>query len=184
MLEDRITFELNSLLFLCFVLLVLRTVFTCKRLQSKRGNNIPRKITFSGNQKKVGSQRKSLRSICNRLHSAATTHSHTARFSDFSTLMANRKKVVTSAIIVSPPQEMWSSIQAIRSKHDKSYVRWMPHINLIYPFVPANEFANIVGPLTQGLSSLQPFNLTFDSFDFFEHGARSCTLFLKPRTDV
>jgi hypothetical protein len=48
----------------------------------------------------------------------------------------NNRKVVTSAIIVSPPKETWGPIQDIRLKFDKAYKRWMPHINLIYPFFP------------------------------------------------
>jgi len=95
----------------------------------------------------------------------------------------SKRKVVTSAVIVSPPQDMWVPIQAIRSMHDKAYVRWLPHINLIYPFVPANEFPQIVNGFTAGMAQVQPFTVTFDSFDFFEHGPRSCTLFLKPRTE-
>lgn len=43
-------------------------------------------------------------------------------------------KVVSSAIIVAPPENLWGPIQAIRQEHDKAYERWMPHINLIYPF--------------------------------------------------
>ncbi len=48
----------------------------------------------------------------------------------------NGRKVVTSAIIVSPPKDTWGPIQDIRLKFDKAYKRWMPHINLIYPFFP------------------------------------------------
>lgn len=41
------------------------------------------------------------------------------------------EKVVSSAVVVMPPESMWQQIQDIRSKHDKSYERWMPHINLV-----------------------------------------------------
>jgi hypothetical protein len=41
------------------------------------------------------------------------------------------EKVVSSAVVVMPPESMWTQIQDIRAKHDKSYARWMPHINLV-----------------------------------------------------
>lgn len=41
------------------------------------------------------------------------------------------EKVVSSAVVVMPPESQWTQIQDIRAKHDKSYVRWMPHINLV-----------------------------------------------------
>jgi len=41
------------------------------------------------------------------------------------------EKVVTSAVVVQPPESMWDQIQDIRAKHDKAYERWMPHINLV-----------------------------------------------------
>jgi hypothetical protein len=56
----------------------------------------------------------------------------------------NNRKVVTSAIIVSPPKETWGPIQDIRLKFDKAYKRWMPHINLIYPFFPRTHIYFII----------------------------------------
>ena len=42
---------------------------------------------------------------------------------------------VKSALAIVIPDEHHNSINEIRSKYDKAYPRWMPHINLIYPFV-------------------------------------------------
>jgi hypothetical protein len=33
------------------------------------------------------------------------------------------------------------AVKAIRSLIAKGYARWMPHINLIYPFVPAEHIS-------------------------------------------
>ena len=41
----------------------------------------------------------------------------------------------TSAVVICPPSSQWGPIQEIRSVNDKSYVRWMPHVNLLYPFL-------------------------------------------------
>ncbi|ELR14718.1 Endonuclease/exonuclease/phosphatase family protein [Acanthamoeba castellanii str. Neff] len=92
----------------------------------------------------------------------------------------NGRKVVTSAIIVSPPKDTWGPIQDIRLKFDKAYKRWMPHINLIYPFFPQSQFESVLPELKAGLAGVAPFTVRFETFDYFEHGASSCTLFLKP----
>jgi hypothetical protein len=41
-----------------------------------------------------------------------------------------------TAVVAIPPPEVWSPIQAIRRQHDRNVQRWMPHITLIYPFMP------------------------------------------------
>lgn len=40
--------------------------------------------------------------------------------------MSRAQKVVTSAVVISPPVEQWGPIQAIREKHDKAFPRWLP----------------------------------------------------------
>eukprot|EP00198_Chlamydomonas_reinhardtii_P000915 XP_001690250.1 predicted protein [Chlamydomonas reinhardtii] len=45
-------------------------------------------------------------------------------------------KVHTSSVAVVPPATVWRSIQSLRCFADKSFVRWPPHINLLYPFHP------------------------------------------------
>ncbi|KAG2496511.1 hypothetical protein HYH03_005335 [Edaphochlamys debaryana] len=53
-----------------------------------------------------------------------------------SALPASPPKVHTTTIAVVPPAHVWRSIQALRCFRDKSFVRWPPHINLLYPFHP------------------------------------------------
>lgn len=43
-------------------------------------------------------------------------------------------KSFKTAVCVVPPTPLWPQIQSIRATHDKSYIRWMPHINILYPF--------------------------------------------------
>ncbi|KAG2430715.1 hypothetical protein HYH02_013557 [Chlamydomonas schloesseri] len=45
-------------------------------------------------------------------------------------------KVHSSAVAVVPPAAVWRRIQTLRVFADKSFVRWPPHINLLYPFYP------------------------------------------------
>jgi len=93
------------------------------------------------------------------------------------------QKVVTTAIVVVPPKEVWPQIQSIRQQYDKSFVRWPPHINLIYPFVPAGEFPEAAAKIKQQFTnaSLSPFRVTFANFSFFQHGKKSCTVWCDPQ---
>lgn len=44
-------------------------------------------------------------------------------------------------LIISPTYHQ--KINEIRSKHDKAYPRWMPHINFMFPFVPLEQFPEV-----------------------------------------
>jgi hypothetical protein len=50
------------------------------------------------------------------------------------------KRVVQSALCIIPPEDLWEPIQHIRRERDKAFPRWMPHINLLYPFYPEAAF--------------------------------------------
>jgi hypothetical protein len=51
---------------------------------------------------------------------------------------------------------------------------------------PATEsqFESVLPELKAGLAGVAPFTVRFETFDYFEHGASSCTLFLKPTVQV
>jgi len=92
--------------------------------------------------------------------------------------MSNTTKLVTSAVVISPPESLWEPIQHIRKQHDKAYDRWMPHINLLYPFLPEDRFGEAKEKFTEALQSIPPFKITFAEMDHFDHG-KNATLFLK-----
>jgi poly(A) polymerase len=65
----------------------------------------------------------------------------------------------------------------------QSYKRWMPHVNLLYPFVPYEQFEKTAPLLSEALQSVKPFKVTLNTFGYFSHG-KSSTLWLKPSVAV
>ncbi|MCS7238168.1 MAG: 2'-5' RNA ligase family protein [Thermoguttaceae bacterium] len=89
--------------------------------------------------------------------------------------------VYTSAIVIIPPEDVWPPIQAIRLRYDEKVRRWMPHITMIYPFWPCEEFARAVDLLRPACQGVPPFELTLARFDTFDHGRGKYTMWLDPQ---
>jgi 2'-5' RNA ligase len=85
-----------------------------------------------------------------------------------------------TAVAAVPPEEVWEPIQAIRRRHDRQINRWMPHINLLYPFRPRDRFHTVVPDLAAACASTRPFKTTLGKFSYFRHGSGRCTLWLAP----
>jgi 2'-5' RNA ligase len=90
------------------------------------------------------------------------------------------RKTHKTALVIIPPAETWPQIQAIRRVHDHQYRRWMPHITLIYPFWPMSEFSTLRETLATLCKRLVPLEITLETFRFFGHSHRSCTIWLAP----
>ena len=88
-------------------------------------------------------------------------------------------KTHTTAVVLIPPESTQPPIQAIRRIHDRNFVRWMPHITLLYPFAERRNFADITPALTKAAQQVAPFSVEFSCFDAFKH-RKSCTMFLVP----
>ena len=89
-------------------------------------------------------------------------------------------KVHTTAVVIIPPKDNWHEIQKIRKIHDRQFQRWMPHINLIYPFKPLTEFDNISEIFKVECKGIDSFNISLNQFSYFNHGKENYTLWLKP----
>ncbi|TFF97211.1 MAG: 2'-5' RNA ligase family protein [Promethearchaeota archaeon] len=89
-------------------------------------------------------------------------------------------KTVTSACVIIPPKRIWPPIQEIRRKYDKKIDRWMPHINLLYPFRPKEEYEKIERDFKQTLKTFEPFEIWLKSFKFFRHKFQTYTIWLNP----
>lgn len=90
---------------------------------------------------------------------------------------------VKSALCICPPQALWPSIQGVRERMDKSYLRWMPHINVAYPFVGAGRAEEAASVLRSAFRSagIAEFSVALDSAGYFQHSKKSSTLWLAPR---
>jgi 2'-5' RNA ligase len=91
-----------------------------------------------------------------------------------------RSKTYWTAVVVLPPDEVWGPIQAIRHQHDRHVRRWMPHVNLLYPFYRPDHFAEVVPRLAAACATITPFVLTLAEFRFFRHASGTATLWLAP----
>ena len=91
-------------------------------------------------------------------------------------------KTHTTAVVLIPPQLAQPPIQDIRRIHDRNFVRWMPHITLLYPFAERHSFADITPALTKAAQQIVPFSIELSRFDAFKH-RRSCTMFLVPEPE-
>jgi 2'-5' RNA ligase len=88
-------------------------------------------------------------------------------------------KTYKTALVLIPPPEIWPPIQGIRQGHDRHFVRWMPHISLLYPFRERGDWEGLYGPLARACQSIAPFDIELASFDAFQHRS-SYTLWLAP----
>ena len=91
-------------------------------------------------------------------------------------------KTHQSAAAIVPAEEVWEPIQAIRRRHDRQVRRWMPHINLLYPFRPQEEFPALRLSIAAACTAIKPFAITLAEFRFFRHGSGRCTLWLAPES--
>jgi len=89
------------------------------------------------------------------------------------------KTYLTAAVLI-PPAECWEPIQAIRRRYDRQVRRWMPHITLVYPFVPVEAFPAVELKLAPSCADIAPFELTLREFFWFAHGRDSFTVWLSP----
>jgi 2'-5' RNA ligase len=90
------------------------------------------------------------------------------------------RKTHTTAVALIPPTEIWPPIQALRQVHDRHLRRWMPHITLLYPFLPHDEFAGLAERFAAVCAGVEPFRLELAELRVFRHRRESFTLWLAP----
>ena len=85
-----------------------------------------------------------------------------------------------TAVAALPPLDAWEPIQAIRRQYDRRIHRWMPHVNLLYPFVPRAHFATAIPLLSAAARRVSAFQVTLRTFRSFTHRSGRCTIWLDP----
>lgn len=93
-----------------------------------------------------------------------------------------QSKTHTTAVVLIPSESVQPPIQAIRRIHDLNFLRWMPHITLLYPFAERPDFESVIPILTKTAQQVSSFSVAFARFDAFRH-RKSCTLFLVPEPE-
>lgn len=85
-----------------------------------------------------------------------------------------------TALCIVPPRHIWASVDRLRALYDKSYEKWPPHINILYPFVGSDDLPKAADLIlshlrTQGQT---PFCVGLDAADAFPH-KHDNTIFIK-----
>jgi len=88
-----------------------------------------------------------------------------------------------TAIAIIPPAFYHPQINALRSLYDKSYLRWPPHLNVLYPFVTPESLPSAVQNFRRLIEESKGDGLGFwlklDRAGSFQH-KQNATVFLSP----
>ncbi|KAI0872669.1 hypothetical protein GGS24DRAFT_466649 [Hypoxylon argillaceum] len=68
-----------------------------------------------------------------------------------------------TALCIIPPKRLWPSLNRLRSLYDKTYEKWPPHVNLVYPYVRVEDLPRASALVASQMSQLS--KETASSFD-------------------
>ncbi len=89
------------------------------------------------------------------------------------------RPVYESILAIIPPEYLFPPIQAIRKQYDSGFVNIVPHITLLYGFLPDKYFDKVVDLIAPILAKMSPFTVTLTDFQIFTHH-KTATVWLRP----
>ena len=89
-----------------------------------------------------------------------------------------------SALCIIPPQKISLELDKIRLEHDKAYQRWMPHINICFPFLEDTGLSLVQKTLANHLDRIGSFEIILEKITHFEPKGRGpATVVIEPRCE-
>lgn len=85
-----------------------------------------------------------------------------------------------AAVVAIPDGAVGEKIQEVRKRYDRKIDRWMPHVTLLFPFRPVEEFEEAAGEVQAAVAGIPPFEVTLARLKHFDHGEGKFTLWLDP----
>ena len=84
-----------------------------------------------------------------------------------------------TAIAWIPPTSTWDAVQEVRRRLDPQVLRWPPHVNLLFGFIPESEFDAALPLLSKAVAATGAFETQLAEVRHFTHRSDS-TLWLHP----